>query len=279
MDIDINKPVENPQLSKLLKELAAIDKNDADLINAKYNEITREFAMNAYLLSVINISDEDISETEDGQTYFKEGAKFSLMPTLANGEQHYLGVFTDWIELRKGEVYKDADVKTLILTFDDYYEFLKDTDSGIVINPFGDFVAFSNENLKYMKQRKDIEQKGHTEIVTEKETEVLIAEPADYPYDMADAIANHSKNVKEINAIWLKLMVKGNEQSYLLIVDYDGDRESIFAGIADAAKPFLQKDMFIDMVPYSDSFGKSAATGKPVYKKKNGFFSSFFNKG
>jgi len=57
MDIDVNKPVENPELSALLKQL-----KDAD--EAKRNElrekIAEELAMKSHLLAIVRIDDQNI---------------------------------------------------------------------------------------------------------------------------------------------------------------------------------------------------------------------------
>ncbi len=275
MDADINKPIENPQLSKLLNELKSIDKSNDDLRYEKMNEIAKEFTLNAKLLSVIEINDEDIEEAPDGKVIFKKGAKFSVMPFLSSDNKRFLGAFTDWNELRKGEMYKDANVKTLVLSFDDYYGMINNSDTGIVINPFSDNIVFSPESIDYMKQRKDINQKGYTEIVNKKDTEVMIGEPDNCPHQIIEVINNYAKNIKEINAIWLKSMIRNNEKSFLVIIDYKGNIRDINADIAKAAVPFLPPNEFIDIVSYNDKFGRSVATGKPIYKKKQGLFSLF----
>ena len=42
---------------------------------------------------------------------------------------------------------------------------------------------------------------------------------------------------------------------------------SVWKGIADAVMPYRRQKIFIDFVPLSDSFGKSAATGEPIYRR------------
>jgi len=67
-------------------------------------------------------------------------------------------------------------------------------------------------------------------------------------------------------------MVKENEKSYLLIVDFKGDRNSVFSAIANAAIPHIHNGMPVDMVPFTDKFGRDAATGEPFYRRKKGLF-------
>lgn len=70
-----------------------------------------------------------------------------------------------------------------------------------------------------------------------------------------------------MNAIHLKLMVNGDEKSYLLIVDFNGDRNEVFGLLANAGKPFLPEGMYLDIVPISDNSWKKVADNKPFYRK------------
>ncbi len=90
------------------------------------------------------------------------------------------------------------------------------------------------------------------------------------------ALADYSRKVKKIKAIWLKLMILDQKQSYLLVVDFTGDRQKIFAGLADTAGAFLPRNMYIDIVPYADDFGRNAVqNGKPFYQRKHRLFGLF----
>ena len=87
---------------------------------------------------------------------------------------------------------------------------------------------------------------------------------------------NTVQKVKEIKSIWLKLMIRNEEQSYLLVVDFAGDRKKIFSGLADAARDYLPSRMYIDIVPYNDDFGRKAAeNSKPFYQRKHKLFGLF----
>ena len=58
----------------------------------------------------------------------------------------------------------------------------------------------------------------------------------------------------------------GEEQSYLLIVAFDGQKEEIFSGIADAAAPHT-KGMTLKIIGMDD-WTEEAKDIKPFYKKK-----------
>lgn len=265
---DVNKPVENPKLSALLKEYATAE---GARLNELHELIAEEFALNAWLLAVICFDDENIKNQSDGTVQFKKDTIIAFdMLEHTNGTV-FLPLYTDWIELGKNEKYKSSAPKTLIVSFDDAAAIAAGK-KGIVINPFSDNFVIPPNHVVHMKQHKDIITKGHATEVIQKETVVQIGEPAEYPHAMVESIRNYAKSDKTINAIWLKLMIKEGERSYLLVVDHKGVQESVFGGIAEAAKPFLDNGMYIDMVPLESDIGKKAAHGDPVYKRKKGLF-------
>jgi len=268
MDIDVNKPVENPELSALLKQL-----KDAD--EAKRNElrekIAEELAMKSHLLAIVRIDDQNVERKEDGTAVFKKDSKLSFVMLQDQGGRTYLPVYTDWTEIGKNEKFKDQPVNTFILSFDDMAAITAGK-AGIAVNPYSDNFVITAENVVHMKQHKDSIVKGYSENVVKETMKVQIGEPADYPHEMVESIRKYAKTNKDIEAIWLKLMVKENEKSYLLIVDFKGDRNSVFSAIANAAIPHIHNGMPVDMVPLTDKFGRDAATGEPFYRRKKGLF-------
>lgn len=270
MNIDVNKPIENPELLKLLSEYNSTE--DEEKRNDLLDYIAQEFALHSHLLSVVKIDDNTIVE-KNGQKALKADSKISFVQLTSADNQVYFPAFTDWRELRKGDRFKNEYIKTLIMSFDDYYAMVKDSSAGVVINPFSHNLMFSNGNIQYMKQRKDIVEKGHSEIKISEDTQVFLGDPNIYPDAMVKALSDYSKKIKEIKAIWLKLMIRDQQQSYLLVVDFAGDRKKIFSGLADAARAFLPSSMYLDIVPFDDDFGRDAAKeGKPFYQKRKRLF-------
>lgn len=76
------------------------------------------------------------------------------------------------------------------------------------------------------------------EQVTEKDTKVMVGEPAVYPQKMIDAICRFLKTNRNVNAVYLRLMIKDSEQSYLIVVDFHGDKNEVFSGVANTGGPF-----------------------------------------
>ena len=105
-------------------------------------------------------------------------------------------------------------------------------------------------------------------ITVEKTTQVLIGEPADYPHGLVEAVRTLLKTMREVKKAWLLFMQKDGEQSFLIVVDFQGDHRKIFDAIGQAATSHLKPGQFIDMVPFGDGFGRNAVKNhKPFYKK------------
>ncbi|MNN69835.1 hypothetical protein D3C81_1856530 [compost metagenome] len=83
---------------------------------------------------------------------------------------------------------------------------------------------------------------------------------------MIAAVKAYMKTQKGIIKAYLRLMAKDNEQSYLLIVDFEGNKDEIFRGIAETATPHLN-GMPLDMVSM-DGWANEVKELDPFYKKK-----------
>lgn len=258
--VDVNEPVKNPKLKELLSQFFKNSSSDS------MNNVCEEIALNAHFLSVITVSSEPESNG-DGTSTFKENSiiQFPLL-TSQDGQSCY-PAFTDWAELLKWEGL--ISPKTLILSFDDYAAMVKQNENvvGVVINPFSDVFVLNQQMIEQMNSTKELAKNGVHKIETTKETTVLIGEPNNYPTEMTNAISNYFNTTKTVKRAWLRLMRKGQEQSFLLVVDVSGDYEKLFVKIAAVARPYLN-NMYLDMVPYQDGFGKAAVDkAVPFYQR------------
>lgn len=267
---DINKPVENPALTALFEQRKKTPPEQQGMIN---NQIAEEIALRARLLAVINIDRDKVELHEDGKAVIKKDAQLTFAMFSDREGRVYMPVFTDWPSLYAGEMYKNTDVQTLVIGFDDICAVTHE-EAGAVVNPFTDNFVITPRNLSQMKQQKEITLNGVSKQVIKKDTKVLLGEPKEYPHEMVQAVTEYARNNPAVHRIWLKLMIKDTEKSYLLIVDHNGDPDTVFKGIADAAVPHIHNGMYIDMLGYDSPAGKGAAAGKPFYqRKKFGLFS------
>ncbi|MBQ6452293.1 MAG: enhanced serine sensitivity protein SseB [Solobacterium sp.] len=266
MSVDVNKPVENPKLSALLKEFHTAEGSKRMELQ---EQIAEELAMNAHLLAVVNFDHQGMEE-KDGTAVFQKDTRISFVMFSDPNKTSYLPVYTDWKAISENKDYRENHVDTFILSFDDMSA-ITSGKAGIVINPFSDNFIITPDNVVHIRQHKDSITKGYTTTTVQEETKVLLGDPADYPNEMAEAIRQSAKTNKDIKAIWLKLMVRNNEKSHLLIVDHTGDRNTVFSAIAKAAASVDHRGLPIDMVAYTDQFGRDAAKGEPLYRRKKLF--------
>ena len=232
-------------------------------------QIAEELAMNAHLLAVVNFDHQGMEE-KAGTAVFQKDTRISFVMFSDPNKTSYLPVYTDWKAIGENKDYRENHVDTFILSFDDMSA-ITSGKAGIVINPFSDNFIITPDNVVHIRQHKDSITKGYSTTTVQKETKVLLGDSADYPKEMAEAIRQYAKTNKDIKAIWLKLMVRNNEKSHLLIVDHTGDRDTVFSAIAKAATSVDHRGLPIDMVSYADQFGRDAAKGEPLYRRKKLF--------
>lgn len=265
--VDVNKPVRNPALTQAIAEMQA--QNTVDRQNRMIDEM-----MQAHFLIPVQMNPAPDPPNAEGKTVLKEDTTigFSMIED-ADGRLFFLA-FTDWEELRKWKTQDNQ--KTVIFSFDDYAALLSEehtTGAGFVINPFGGNVIIPREMVLALKAEKDRRAAGGVvEQVIEKETTVQLGEPRIYPQAMVEAIKERLKSLKQVETAWLQLMVKEGEQSWLVVLEFSGDRRRVFDEVAQAARPYLD-GMYLDMVPLDTTFGDAVAHTKPFYRRKRfGFF-------
>ncbi len=177
----------------------------------------------------------------------------------------FFPAFTDEEALKKGSWPGGKVPKSMILTLEDYCTMILSSEkgaAGIAINPF-------EENVQVLRpQLAKLNGKAMPYMVT-KDTKVLLGEPKEYPKEMVEAVKDYLKTKKGVQKAYLQQMVKDGEESYLMIVDFEEiARKDLFEGIAEVAAPYL-KEKILDLVPYSENFGRDAAQKvTPFYTKK-----------
>lgn len=259
--VDVSKPVTNPALSQALEELYR------ENTPANQNRVLDEVVMRAHFLAPVVIS--PIPEAEaGGKTTLKQDTTIQFQLVTSQDGRTFFPAFTDWPQLRK--LCGPKDQQTMVLTFDDYAAMLAgDTRAaGFVVNPLGSPLTLDRDFVAHLARQKK-ERSGYSRQVIKTDTKVLLGDPADYPQEMVDAICLAVRDRKEVLRLYLRLMSRPNEQqpSYLVVVDHTGDQDFVFRTIADAARPHLG-GLFVDMVPFSSSFGQAAAKDtKPFFSR------------
>ena len=261
--VDVNTPVTNPDLVLAIKEMQT--SNTKETQDQMINEV-----MKAHFISPVNISPIPGLIDEVGKVVLKEETTISFNMIINTANQQFFLAFTDWDEL--GKWCKSENQQTLIMNFDDYAAMVLDekgNSDGFVINPYGGNVVFNKDMVRALRDEKERRANGGVvEQVVKKDTTVQLGQPRVYPEELVKGISNYLKNQKNVKAAYFQLMIKDGEQSYLIVVDFSGDRRVLFDGIANVAKNHLN-GMFVDFVPYDSEFGRNATNNvEPFYRRK-----------
>lgn len=254
--------IKNPDL------LSAIEKMQED--GSKENvEAMIDEVIKAKLILPAKITPATQARTENGRTVMQQvnQVQFRLLKN-GNGEM-FFGVFTDIDEMYKWEDTKTAS--KVVTDFDSIASMVMDEKSnvgGFVINAFGKSVTFPKPMVMTIKQQRDYMRMKNNTI--ESGTRVQLSEPDEYPIDLMAALINHFSTEETVNAAYLRMIKKEDgQQSYFIVVDFYGDMQETFDYINKVAKPFLDDEIELTMMPYSMEFARNAVNGiEPFYKKE-----------
>ncbi|HYH02101.1 MAG TPA: enhanced serine sensitivity protein SseB [Bacillota bacterium] len=247
--IDVNQPVTNPALVAAMNQMQQGPTAEKELMLIE--EIARAHFLTPMILD---------GAIENG--VLKAGSTISFK-TISNGSgENFFLAFTDWEELGK---WSSEPEQTLISTYDDLKSMVLNNEEirGFVINPYGQSVVITPELIDYFTRRK-------TEIVVEEDTQILLGQPADYPEEMVNALQQFFEEHHEVEKAYLFLaQIPGAPQpNWLLVVDFIGEKNSLFPQIAAVTQGFLGADEYIDLVPMDSAFGGNAAQdATPFYQK------------
>lgn len=254
---DVDIPVTNPNFVAAFQALSESHTEQSQRV------FLEELKKARFLAPVMLDPKLSRGDPEIGEATLQKGTNISFMLIEREDGSTYYPAFTDWEELRKWN--QEPDISTWVLELADYRALFSQGEpvqKGFVINPLSQSLLISSEWLRGSEG-------GFREHTVEEDTQVLLGEPKEYPYEMAEALKAHLREEKSVKKAYLQLMVKGEEKSYLLVIDFaDAERRALFDGIAHVARPYLD-GMFLDMIPYDEDFGGKAAEGKkPFYRKK-----------
>ena len=262
MEVDVNKPLENPKLKELFAEMSKVRSEEeyAAVMNILANEIVH----NAHFLSVVQL-DREPEDNGDGTATFGEETTIGFPMLATPDDKKFYPAFLDWEELGKWEAVCETTPKTLILGFDDYAAMILDQGNGdgLVLDPFGECLLLDRETLE---QWRGVKGAGKTEHRVEKDTTVRLGEPKEPPTALMGAMTAQAVGM-DVNTLWLRLMERDGELSYLVVADFQGERSAVFDALAGAARPYLG-GVNLDMVPFAEAFGQQAADGvEPFYRR------------
>lgn len=272
----VSRPVMNPSFCRaanLFFQEYSVKRADRILELNMFRELVK-----AEFLIPADTEKLEIEQNGGGECTIKKNSCFGI-PLIKNTEgKVFYPIFTDWYQLRLFD--KNSKYNGFIKNYKEIWQMVEKAD-GVAINPFGfNFIldenmadiidnAVKEENEK-AASKKPIPKSGEAAVMVEHSipggTKVKLGSPAEYPEKMTKAICRAVKTNKNIHALYLLLMMTDKEQSYLIVADFEGDKDSVFGMIASAGMPY-SNGKYLDFVRFDSEFGRSAVNDvKPFYK-------------
>lgn len=245
--MDINKPITNPDLVNVIKEMKQGNKKE---------ELFWEEMFKAKFLCPINMKIGKTTQKENHKIVLGEGTSIALLSIDNEQSEHFLMAFTDWDELKKWK--QNYAQQTLVLSYEDYQGIIIKNDlayQGIVINPFGENIVLNRQILNSTRRNEHIIQKGES---------VMIGIPKEYPADMVNKLKKYFAKMQNVEKAYLLWMVRGNESSYLLVLDSPISPQQLFPLVGQICRPFL-KGKLLDMALANSGLGKGAIEGQTPF--------------
>lgn len=267
--IDLQK-ISNPQL---VEALATLHKENTPLNQGKVLDLVLHHA--SFLAPVI-LAPVPKGSNVPPQLQGKTAIQFQLITTKDG--RPFFPAFTDWTELRKFCGPKQQ--QTVLLRFDDYVAMLQRNDKahGFVINPMGLSLTLDRGTvMSLFKKKQEVLQRAQakaaqgpafTEETVEKDTQVMVGDPAQVPDGLLEAVCQLAAQREDIRTLWLRQMVRQDGvQSLIIVVDHTGDQAHVFQAIAEAASAHCGQ-LPVDMIPYGTGFAAAATEdAQPFYHK------------
>ncbi|MBR1375163.1 MAG: enhanced serine sensitivity protein SseB C-terminal domain-containing protein [Cardiobacteriaceae bacterium] len=244
---------------------------DSEEFKQCFDFIIYEIAVNAKFVMIVQYNKDDfISDGKGAMTALKESPITFGTLSPVNSDEDYLALYTSYETLLADYKKSPEQLQTFINSFDDIYNILFKLAgvnlAGIVINPHTDSFVLNKNIIQTIKERKEIETRGHTQFTVPKNTNLIIEEPNPYPQLAVNKLCEYASTKKEIKAIWVKKMLntnKDNEESTLFIVHADENIETIFPEMSEILREYI--DGFIDLISYEQAM--QFATGTAFYQR------------
>ncbi len=253
--------IKNPAL------IAAIEKMQADGSKENIDAMITEVVKARFILPA-NVRQIPQAHTQNGKTVMGNSTQVQFR-LLENNQtkQKFFGVFTDTDEMSKWNGIIGSH--KVVTDFDSLAGMVMDPKSetaGFVINAFGKSVTFPKPMVISIKQQFDYMRRNKN--IIENGAQVKIGEPKEYPIDLMAALINHLSTEPQVNAAFLRLIEKDGKVGYFIVVDFIGDMNSTFEGIADVAKPYIDDEEALTIMPFTMEFARNAVKGiEPFYRK------------
>ncbi len=266
--VKIDRELSNEKLKELLAARIEFGTNgDKEKLNATLQEIVAEMVENAKFLVPVELNAEPVKD-KDGELCVPASENVTFVIFSLDEKQRFIPIFSDTETYGKWED-KAANVHAMTLDFPSLASLLEKTalDEGLVLNPFTDNMMIKHDiALKWFEQFQ-IARNGAARHAIPASMADSVYSLNPYPFQLSNVLCEAARSTPAINAMWLLGINLNNEDSYLLIVDFTGDRQKTISPLGEAARKFLGSKP-LHIVPLDGGFGSRASKGvTPIYTK------------
>ena len=256
-NVKINKDADNSYLEELMNqrlELIAADQKKE--ITAVVEKIFMEIMDNALLVTAIKMSNPP-KKLPNGELAPSVGTNISFLMISSQEGDNYLPMFTERAEMERWTT--NTEKNSVLMGFDNISMIVETNPNcaGIVINPFTQNLVIPRQYVEDMTERRKILRDGQTNRVLKADTPCELYTPSPYPMEMSNALTETAKATGAINSLWLRGVKLEEQDGYLLVADFNGDRNVVFSRLGQAARPFLGK-LPLHIVDAKSGFGANA---------------------
>ncbi len=195
----------------------------------------------------------------------QEGVELKIQHIEKDGIS-WLPIFSS---LQRLQQFIPSESNYLQLKARDFFEITRG--AHIVLNPNFDYgKEFIPQEIKGMLD--DSIFKPTQTYIAQKETKVLIGQPANYPHKLAKALSEYFSGNKFVNRaylVWFHNPESGEKPHLLISIDVSDNAEKIFGDAGMIGSEVLGKDEIIDFIRLDNS-GLSqhiVTSAKPFYQK------------
>lgn len=261
----IDRKFENLSLRELLTKRRSLDSSNKDEVNTVMGNLISEIVMSARFLGVVSFNKEPI-HGNDGTLTLPNNTNLNFTMINNSNKEQFFPVFSESEELAK---WKDVEIDhTIQMSFDMIAQMVAANKKcgGFVLNPFSDNMTVSREIAIKWLEKKQMMTTGHAQHVISPDSKYEFHSLSPYPMLLCNKVCETAKKLP-VNKMWLRGLSLEDNDGYLLVVDFTGDRMATFTEIGNAAKPFLANKS-LHMIDCREPFGKIATENNiPIYSK------------
>lgn len=187
-----------------------------------------------------------------------DDSQLTIVQITGSDNKKYIPIFTDWNEYYKFDTKKQFEGN--VIDFSNIEYFCSNGEL-IIINILGFKMTIDKNTATIIKSTAD----GNKNFNTDNQMTIFDLDVV--PKELVNGLNEYFKTVDKINSAYIRGIRKNETAGYLIIVDFDGKKEEIFAHIAEISKQYSE-NLPVDFAQYDSEFGKKAVgNASPFYEK------------